>query len=73
LTLISGDASFRRYFRGGGLVWVDANPKTEKIMNLSAMPPPCTLGAAGPEVKGVDYEQGLLAVTDLGIPSLSAA
>ena len=30
LTLISGDASFRRYYRGGGLVWVDANPKTEK-------------------------------------------
>ena len=41
LTLISGDASFRRYFRGGGLVWVDANPKTEKnhefVRNAAAL------------------------------------
>ena len=41
LTLISGDASFRRYSRGGGLVWVDANPKTEKnhefVRNAAAL------------------------------------
>lgn len=67
LTLISGDASFRRYFRGGGLVWVDANPKTEKnhefVRNAAALH---DAGLLAPEVKGVDYEQGLLAVTDLG-------
>lgn len=67
LTLISGDASFRRYFRGAGLVWVDANPKTEKnhefVRNASAL---TQGGLLAPEVKAVDYEQGLLAVTDLG-------
>lgn len=67
LTLISGDASFRRYFRGAGLVWVDANPKTEKnhefVRNASALN---AMGLLAPVVKGVDYEQGLLAVTDLG-------
>ncbi|UCM46061.1 aminoglycoside phosphotransferase family protein [Aeromonas dhakensis] len=67
LTLISGDASFRRYHRGGGLIWVDANPKTEKnhefVRNASALH---TSGLLVPEVLAVDYEQGLLAVTDLG-------
>lgn len=67
LTLISGDASFRRYFRGGELVWVDANPKTEKnhefVRNAAALH---AVGLLAPEVRAVDYEQGLLAVTDLG-------
>ncbi|MFM5146202.1 aminoglycoside phosphotransferase family protein [Aeromonas rivipollensis] len=67
LTLISGDASFRRYFRGGGLVWVDANPKTEKnhefVRNAAALH---AVGLLAPEVREVDYEQGLLAVSDLG-------
>ncbi|WAF94798.1 phosphotransferase [Aeromonas sp. BC14] len=67
LTLISGDASFRRYHRGGGLIWVDANPKTEKnhefVGNASALH---AGGLLAPEVRAVDYEQGLLAVTDLG-------
>ncbi|MFR9701061.1 aminoglycoside phosphotransferase family protein [Aeromonas sanarellii] len=67
LTLISGDASFRRYFRGGGLVWVDANPKTEKnhefVRNAAALH---AVGLLAPEVRAVDYEQGLLVVTDLG-------
>lgn len=67
LTLISGDASFRRYFRGGGLVWVDANPKTEKnhefVRNAAALN---AVGLLAPEVRAVDYEQGLLAVSDLG-------
>ncbi|HDX8614979.1 TPA: phosphotransferase [Aeromonas dhakensis] len=67
LTLISGDASFRRYHRGGGLIWVDANPKTEKnhefVHNASALH---AGGLLAPEVRAVDYEQGLLAVTDLG-------
>ncbi|MFQ2298853.1 aminoglycoside phosphotransferase family protein [Aeromonas dhakensis] len=67
LPLISGDASFRRYHRGGGLIWVDANPKTEKnhefVRNASALH---AGGLLAPEVRAVDYEQGLLAVTDLG-------
>jgi hypothetical protein len=67
LTLISGDASFRRYYRGGGLVWVDANPKTEKnhefVRNSAAL---LARQLLAPEVKAVDYEQGLLAVSDLG-------
>lgn len=67
LTLISGDASFRRYHRGGGLIWVDADPKTEKnhefVRNASALH---AGGLLAPEVRAVDYEQGLLAVTDLG-------
>ncbi|MGY3892332.1 aminoglycoside phosphotransferase family protein [Aeromonas enterica] len=67
LTLISGDASFRRYHRGAGLVWVDANPKTEKnhefVRNASALH---AGGLLAPEVRAVDYEQGLLVVTDLG-------
>ncbi|MGY3959110.1 aminoglycoside phosphotransferase family protein [Aeromonas popoffii] len=67
LTLISGDASFRRYHRGAGLVWVDANPKTEKnhefVRNAAALQ---AMGLLAPEVRAVDYEQGLLAVTDLG-------
>ncbi|MCR3904859.1 phosphotransferase [Aeromonas hydrophila] len=67
LTLISGDASFRRYHRGGGLIWVDANPKTEKnhefVRNASALH---AGGLLAPEVRAVNYEQGLLAVTDLG-------
>ncbi len=67
LTLISGDASFRRYHRGGGLIWVDANPKTEKnhefVRNASALH---AGGLLAPEVRAVDYELGLLAVTDLG-------
>ncbi|MGL5814140.1 MAG: aminoglycoside phosphotransferase family protein [Aeromonas sp.] len=73
LTLISGDASFRRYFRGAGLVWVDANPKTEKnhefVRNAASLK---AMGLLAPEVKGVDYEQGLLAVTDLGDTQLIA-
>ena len=67
LTLISGDASFRRYYRGAGLIWVDANPKTEKnhefVRNAAALHARQLLA---PEVKAVDYEQGLLAVSDLG-------
>jgi hypothetical protein len=51
LTLISGDASFRRYFRGGGLIWVDANPKTEKnhefVRNASALLVACWPRGAG--------------------------
>ncbi|MGY3925987.1 aminoglycoside phosphotransferase family protein [Aeromonas simiae] len=71
LTLISGDASFRRYYRGAGLIWVDAPPSTEKnrefVRNAAAL---AAAGVRAPEVKGVDYEQGLLCVTDLGDTAL---
>ena len=71
LTLISGDASFRRYYRGAGLIWVDAPPATEKnrefVCNAAAL---LRADVLAPEVRGVDYEQGFLCVTDLGDTSL---
>lgn len=71
LILISGDASFRRYYRGAGLIWVDAPPATEKnrefVRNAAAL---LRAGVLAPEVKGVEFEQGLLCVTDLGDLSL---
>lgn len=46
---------------------MDANPKTEKnhefVRNASVLH---AGGLLAPEVRAVDYEQGLLAVTDLG-------
>ena len=71
LLLISGDASFRRYYRGHGLIWVDAPPQTEKnrefVRNAAALH---LAGIVAPEVKAVDYEQGFLCVSDLGDCSL---
>ena len=73
LDLISGDASFRRYYRGAGLVWVDAPPQTEKnlefVRNAAAL---VHAGVLAPDVRSVDYEQGFLCVTDLGDLSLFA-
>lgn len=39
LQLISGDASFRKYYRAANRIWVDAPPSTEKIVSLLIMQP----------------------------------
>ncbi len=71
LQLISGDASFRRYYRAQGKIWVDAPPQTEKnvefVRNAAAL---LQAGIPAPEVYAVDLEQGFLSVSDLGDVSL---
>lgn len=71
LELISGDASFRKYYRGAQLIWVDAPPETEKnhefVTNAQAL---AFAEIAAPTVKHVDLIQGFLAVSDLGNTSL---
>ena len=71
LQLISGDASFRRYYRAQGKIWVDAPPQTEKnvefVRNAAALH---QAGIPAPEVYAVDLEQGFLSVSDLGDVSL---
>lgn len=67
LQLISGDASFRRYYRAQGWIWVDAPPETEKnrefVRNAEAL---ANGGLIAPRVRAWDAEQGLLCVSDLG-------
>ena len=67
LTLISGDASFRRYYRAAGRIWVDAPPSTEKnaefVRNAAAL---AQAGILAPQVEAVDYTHGWLCVSDLG-------
>jgi len=71
LGLISGDASFRRYYRGGGVIWVDAPPQTEKnhefVRNAQALQ---EAGIAAPQVKAADFTHGFMALSDLGDTSL---
>lgn len=67
LSLISGDASFRRYYRAAGRIWVDAPPATEKnaefVRNAAAL---AKAGILAPQVEAVDYTHGWLCVSDLG-------
>ncbi|MFC3913117.1 aminoglycoside phosphotransferase family protein [Pseudaeromonas sharmana] len=71
LQLISGDASFRRYYRAAGRIWVDAPPTTEKnrefVRNALAL---TQAGIRAPQVEAVDYSAGWLCVSDLGDTSL---
>ena len=71
LRLISGDASFRKYYRAANRIWVDAPPETEKnrefIDNAQALQ--CT-NIAAPVVHHYDLEQGFLCVSDLGDDAL---
>ena len=71
LHLISGDASFRRYYRAQGKIWVDAPPQTEKnvefVRNAAAL---LQAEIPAPEVYAVDLAQGFLCVSDLGDVSL---
>ncbi|WP_316676377.1 phosphotransferase [uncultured Tolumonas sp.] len=71
LRLISGDASFRKYYRAANRIWVDAPPETEKnrefIDNAQALQ---RTNIAAPIVHHSDLEQGFLCVSDLGDDSL---
>jgi aminoglycoside/choline kinase family phosphotransferase len=71
LRLISGDASFRKYYRAADKIWVDAPPATEKnrefIDNARALQ---HAKIAAPIVHDADLEQGFLCVSDLGDDSL---
>ena len=55
LQLISGDASFRRYYRAAGKIWVDAPPQTEKnrefVRNAAAL---LQAGIPAPEVYALE-------------------
>lgn len=71
LRLISGDASFRKYYRAANRIWVDAPPETEKnrefIDNAQALQ---RTNIAAPIVHHSDLDQGFLCVSDLGDDSL---
>lgn len=71
LRLISGDASFRKYYRAADRIWVDAPPTTEKnrefIENAQALQ---QANIAAPIVHAADLEQGFLCVSDLGDDAL---
>lgn len=73
LHLISGDASFRKYYRAENRIWVDAPPETEKnaefLANAAALQ---RCGVLAPEVYAADLAQGFLCVSDLGDQSLFA-
>lgn len=73
LQLISGDASFRRYYRAHGRIWVDAPPQTEKnrefVRNAQALQ---RAAIPAPIVHAVDLDQGFLCVSDLGDEMLLA-
>ena len=71
--MISGDASFRKYYRYDGRIYVDAPPETEKnaefvrfseIYNRS--------GVRVPKVYSCDLENGYLCVEDFGDRMFSA-
>ncbi len=71
LTVVSGDASFRRYFRGsvGGRSWilVDAPPAHENCRGFVAVARRLLMeGVNVPVVHAVDYEQGFMCLSDLG-------
>ena len=71
LRLISGDASFRKYYRAANRIWVDAPPGTEKnrefIDNAQALQ---RTNISAPVVHHSDLEQGFLCVSDLGDDAL---
>ncbi len=75
LSPVSGDASFRRYFRlplaaGGSthsLIAVDAPPDRENLRPFVAIARAlCEYGSRAPEVIAVDFEQGLMLLEDFG-------
>ena len=71
LQTVSGDASFRRYFRlplqGSSLIAVDAPPAKENSRPFVAIAHALRAhGVAVPQVVAVDFEQGFMLLSDLG-------
>ncbi len=71
LDMVSGDASFRRYFRlqhgQGSLICVDAPPEKENSRPFVAIARALfTHQVHVPEVIAVDFEQGFMLLSDLG-------
>ncbi len=67
LELISGDASFRKYYRLGKYIFVDAPSKTEKnreFVEYSKLL--ISSGVRAPKVIDCDLENGYLKIEDLG-------
>lgn len=69
--MVSGDASFRRYFRvldrGRSWIAVDAPPEKEDSRPFVAVAQAwLPLGVAVPEIEAVDLEQGFMLLEDLG-------
>ncbi len=70
--MISGDASFRKFYRVDEGILMDAPPATEKnheFVDLSGMY--LSNGIRVPKVIAVDYEQGFILVDDLGDETMS--
>lgn len=70
--MISGDASFRKFYRVDEGILMDAPPATEKnreFVELSALY--LSNGIRVPKVLSVDYEHGFLLVDDLGNETMS--
>jgi aminoglycoside/choline kinase family phosphotransferase len=71
LLTVSGDASFRRYFRlplqVGSLIAVDAPPEKENSRPFVAIAHALRAhGVQVPQVVAVDFEQGFMLLSDLG-------
>lgn len=71
LSMVSGDASFRRYFRvvwsGSSVIAVDAPPEHENNQRFLRVNELFHAGGARvPEVLAADLEQGFLLLTDFG-------
>jgi N-acetylmuramate 1-kinase len=71
LVPLAGDASFRRYYRVGGIgrsaVLMDAPPPQEEVGPYVAVAALlCDLGLSAPEVLAEDREQGFLLLEDFG-------
>ncbi len=67
ITMVSGDASFRKFYRAKQGILMDAPPATEKnveFINLSNLLN--KYGISAPVVKKYDLEKGVLLVSDLG-------
>lgn len=74
LELVSGDASFRKYYRCQGKIFVDAPPATEKnaefVRNAQLLK---NAGICAPEVLACDLKNGYMCVSDLGTVTFANA
>ena len=72
-SLVSGDASFRKFFRTSRGILMDAPPETEKnhrFVKISGLYNEA--GVHAPAVLAVDYDQGYLLVEDLGNQTMAS-